>query len=115
MNPESWQANVEELLALQSILQTGLVCFVDGSDSLIDDATAEQLLQQGCRSRNLSCNASIHPCIPDVGLTVQVCDIAFCWSLLSSDQHCSGLTSYPIETLIAVMNSGEADERCRWS
>ena len=46
---ESWQTQIEELLALQSILQSSLSCYVDGSQQTIDDARAEQLLQQGCR------------------------------------------------------------------
>ena len=31
MDDDSWQTKVEELLALQSILQASLVCYVDGS------------------------------------------------------------------------------------
>ena len=69
---DSWQTKVEELLALQSILQASLVCYVDGSQQTIDDATAEQLLQEGCRERELACKALIHCSIPDGGLTVQV-------------------------------------------
>ena len=78
MDAESWQTKVEELLALQSILQASLVCYVDGSQQTIDDATAEQLLQQGCRGRALSCKASIHCSIPDGGLKVQVPAGTFC-------------------------------------
>ena len=72
MDAESWQTKVEELLALQSILQASLLCHVDGSQQTIDDATAEQLLQQGSRGRELSCEATIHCSIPNGGLTVQV-------------------------------------------
>ena len=48
------------------------MCYVDGSQQTIDDATAEQLLQEGCRGRELSCEASIQCSIPDGGLTVRV-------------------------------------------
>lgn len=71
MDAESWQTNVEELLALQSILQSSVVCYVDGSPRIIDDASAEQLLQEGCASRTLSCKADVHPCMPDGGLALQ--------------------------------------------
>ena len=77
MDAESWQTKVEELLALQSILQASLLCYVDGSQQTIDDATAEQLLQEGCRGRELSCEASVHCSIPDGGLTVQVPSVSF--------------------------------------
>ena len=77
MNDESWQLVVEELLALQSILQSSLVCFVDGTQRVIDDGTAEELMQEGCRGRQLSCTADIHPSVPEGGLTVQVRDCTF--------------------------------------
>ncbi len=77
MDAESWQTKVEELLALQSILQASLLCHVDGSQQTIDDATAEQLLQQGSRGRELSCEATIHCSIPNGGLTVQVPSVSF--------------------------------------
>ena len=77
MDAESWQTKIEELLALQSILQTSLVCYVDGSQQTIDDATAEQLLQEGCRGRELSCEATIYCSIPDSGLAVQVPSVSF--------------------------------------
>lgn len=84
MDAESWQTKVEELLALQSILQASLLCHVDGSQQTIDDATAEQLLQQGSRGRELSCEATIHCSIPNGGLTVQVpfCQLHLHWGLL---------------------------------
>ena len=75
---ESWQTQIEELLALQSILQSSLSCYVDGSQQTIDDARAEQLLQQGCRDRGLACKAIIHCNIPDGGITVQVHACSFC-------------------------------------
>ena len=72
MDDECWQLNIEELLALQSILQSSLVCFVDGIQRVIDDDTAEQLVMEGCRGRRVSCIANVHPDLPDGDLTVQV-------------------------------------------
>ena len=92
MDAGSWQMNVEELLALQSILQSSLVCFVDGIQRVIDDATAEQLMEEGCRGRQLSCTANIHPCMPDGDLTVQVRECTFCQLLLNCWVFCFLLT-----------------------
>lgn len=77
MDAESWQMSVEELLAVQSILQSSLVCFVDGIQRVIDEGAAEELIQEGCRGRQLSCTAYIHPSVPERGLTVQVRDRNF--------------------------------------
>ncbi len=72
MDDETWQMNVEELLALQSILQSSLGCFIDGIQHDIDDDRAEQLMEQGCCGRRLSVKAEIHTSVSDGGLTIQV-------------------------------------------
>ncbi len=92
MDAGNWEMNVEELLALQSILQSSLVCFVDGIQRVIDDATAEKLMQEGCRGRQLSCTAKIPPCMPDGGLIVQVRGCTFCQLLLKCWVMCFLLT-----------------------
>ncbi len=85
---------IEELLALQSILQPSLVCFVDGIQRVIDDATAEQLMIEGCRGRRLSCTANVHPSMPDGGLRVQVRGCTF-YQLQKCGQLCSSQYRWP--------------------
>ena len=89
MDAETWQMNVEELLALQSILQSSLACFIDGIQHDIDDDRAEQLMEQGCCSRRLSVKAEVHASAPDGGLTVQVRACTFSQLVCGCLCHCA--------------------------
>ena len=104
MDAETWQTNVEELLALQSILQSSLVCFVDGIQRVIDDATAEQLMLEGCGGRQLACTANVHPCMPDGGLTIQVRGCTFCQLLLKCWVFCFS------PTFLRLLRPGEGSD-----
>lgn len=67
---ESWEATVEEFLALQSILQS-FQCWLSDTELQLTPEEADRLIQDGPQGR-LSCVASVHIAVPEGGLAVKV-------------------------------------------
>jgi len=68
---ESWEATVEEFLALQSILQS-FQCWLSDTELQLTPEEADRLIQEGPQGRQLSCVASVHIAVPEGGLAVKV-------------------------------------------